>query len=74
MPRFDAIVSSFTVHAPVVVIGSAERRKGLSALIASGAADFVARDEEHCRHHARERKRVPPDHSPPLRMKRGTVE
>jgi signal transduction histidine kinase len=48
LPRFDAIVSSFTLHAPVVVIGSAERRKGLSALIASGAADFVARDEEHC--------------------------
>ncbi len=48
LPRFDAIVSSFTVHAPVVVIGSAERRKGLSALIASGAADFVARDEERC--------------------------
>ena len=48
MPRIDAIVSSFTLHAPVVVIGSAERRKGLSALIASGAADFVARDEERC--------------------------
>jgi len=47
-PRLDDIVSSFTVHAPVVVIGSAERRKGLSALIASGAADFVARDEERC--------------------------
>ena len=48
MPRLDAIVSSFTVHAPVVVIGPAERRKGLSALIASGAADFVARDDERC--------------------------
>jgi signal transduction histidine kinase len=48
MPRLDAIVTSFTVHAPVVVIGSAERREGLSALIASGAADSVARDEGSC--------------------------
>jgi len=48
LPRLDAIVTSFTVHAPVVVIGTAERREGLSELIASGAADFVARDEGSC--------------------------
>jgi len=48
LPRFDAIVTAFTVHAPVVVIGTAERREGLSELIASGAADFVARDEGSC--------------------------
>ena len=48
LPQLDAIVTSFTVHAPVVVIGTAERREGLSELIASGAADFVARDEGSC--------------------------
>lgn len=42
--RLDSIVTSFTIHAPVVVIGTAERRSGLSALIASGAADFVVRN------------------------------
>jgi len=47
-PRLDAIVTSLTVHAPVVVIGAAERREGLSALIASGAADFVTREEGSC--------------------------
>jgi signal transduction histidine kinase len=48
LPRLDAIVTSLTVHAPVVVIGAAERREGLSALIASGAADFVTREEGSC--------------------------
>lgn len=42
--RLDNIVTSLTVHAPVVVIGAEERRTGLSELIASGAADFVVRD------------------------------
>jgi signal transduction histidine kinase len=48
LPRLDAIVTSLTVHAPVVVIGAAERREGLSGLIASGAADFVTREEGSC--------------------------
>jgi signal transduction histidine kinase len=43
-PRLDAMVTSLAVHAPVVVIGTAERRKELTTLIASGAADYVARD------------------------------
>ena len=42
--RLDTIVTSLTIHAPVVVIGAAERRIGLAALIASGAADFVVRN------------------------------
>jgi signal transduction histidine kinase len=48
LPRLDAIVTSLTVHAPVVVIGAAERREGLSELIASGAADFVTREVGSC--------------------------
>ena len=43
-PRLDAMVTSLAVHAPVVVIGTAESRKELSTLIAAGAADYVARD------------------------------
>src|SRR5260370_22952265 len=44
VPRLDAVVSSLAVYAPVVVIGAAERRTELSALIDAGAADYVMRD------------------------------
>lgn len=44
MPRLDAVVTSLAVYAPVVVIGTAERRVELSALIDAGAADYVTRD------------------------------
>jgi signal transduction histidine kinase len=44
VPRLDAMVTSLAVYAPVVVIGTAERRAELSTLIATGAADYVARD------------------------------
>lgn len=44
MPRLDAVVSVLAVYAPVVVIGKAERRVELSALIDAGAADYVMRD------------------------------
>jgi len=43
-PPLNALVTSLAVYAPVVVIGAAERRKELTMLIASGAADYVARD------------------------------
>jgi signal transduction histidine kinase len=43
VPRLDAVVSALAVYAPVVVIGAPERREELSALVAAGAADFVAR-------------------------------
>src|SRR5229473_3763033 len=41
VPRLDAVVTSLAVYAPVVVIGTAERRVELSALIDAGAADYV---------------------------------
>jgi len=44
VPRLDAVVTSLAVYAPVVVIGTAERRVELSALIDAGAADYVTRD------------------------------
>ncbi len=44
VPRLDAVVTSLAVYAPVVVIGTAERRVELSALINAGAADYVMRD------------------------------
>jgi signal transduction histidine kinase len=43
-PRLDAVVSSLAAFAPVVVIGTAERRVELSALINAGAADYVMRN------------------------------
>src|SRR5260370_2392542 len=43
-PRLDAVVTSLAVYAPVVVIGAAEQRTELSALIDAGAADYVMRD------------------------------
>jgi len=45
-PRLDAAVTSLAVYAPVVVIGTAEQRVELSALIDAGAADYVMRDRE----------------------------
>jgi len=45
-PRLDAAVTSLAVYAPVVVIGTAEQRVELSALIDAGAADYVMRDGE----------------------------
>jgi len=44
MPRLDAVVSSLAIHAPVVVIGPAERQGEMAALVAAGAADYVTRD------------------------------
>ena len=44
VPRLDAVVTLLAVYAPVVVIGTAERRTELSALIDAGAADYVMRD------------------------------
>ena len=44
VPRLDAVVTSLAVYAPVVVIGTAERRAELSELISAGAADYVMRD------------------------------
>lgn len=42
-PRLDAVVSSLAIHAPVVVIGPAEREEELSVLVTAGVADYVAR-------------------------------
>ena len=44
VPRLEAVVTSLAVYAPVVVIGTAEHRVELSALIDAGAADYVMRD------------------------------
>ena len=44
VPRLDTVVTSLAMYAPVVVIGTAERRVELSALIDAGAADYVTRD------------------------------
>lgn len=42
-PTLEAEVAAMAVHAPVVVIGPAEKRGELAGLIESGAADFVER-------------------------------
>lgn len=39
----EAVVAPLAVHAPVVVIGTAEKRGELAGLIEAGAADFVER-------------------------------
>lgn len=39
----EAVVAPLAVHAPVVVIGPAEKRGELAGLIEAGAADFVVR-------------------------------
>ena len=44
VPPLYAVVTSLAVYAPVVVIGAAERREELSALIDAGVADYVMRD------------------------------
>src|SRR5260370_12604143 len=44
VPRLEAVVTSLAIYAPVVVIGTAEHRAELSALIDAGAADYVMRD------------------------------
>jgi signal transduction histidine kinase len=41
--RMESIVSAFAEYAPVVVIASASHERELSALVATGLADFVAR-------------------------------
>src|SRR5258708_7077458 len=41
VPRLEAVVTSLAVYAPVVVIGTAEHRAELSALIDAGAAGYV---------------------------------
>jgi signal transduction histidine kinase len=41
--RLDAVVSSLAIHAPVVVIGPAEREEELSVLVAAGVAEYVVR-------------------------------
>ena len=43
--RLEAVVTSLAIHAPVVVIGTAERRVELAALIDAGVADYVQRGE-----------------------------
>lgn len=42
-PSLDSVVAPLAVHAPVVVIGPAEKRSELAGLIEAGAADFVER-------------------------------
>ncbi len=42
-PSLEAVVAPLAVHAPVVVIGPAEKRAELAGLIEAGAADFVER-------------------------------
>src|SRR5580698_2613634 len=41
--RMEAIVSALAEYAPVIVIASASHEHELSALVATGLADFVAR-------------------------------
>jgi signal transduction histidine kinase len=45
VPRLDAVVTSLAIYAPVVVIGTAEKRAELAALIDAGVADYLKRDE-----------------------------
>jgi signal transduction histidine kinase len=44
----EAVVAPLAVHAPVVVIGPAEKRGELAGLIEAGAADFVERKGNAC--------------------------
>lgn len=44
VPLLGDVVTSLAVYAPVVVLGTAEERPELSALIDAGVADYVARD------------------------------
>ncbi len=45
----EAVVAPLAIHAPVVVIASAEKREELSGLIGADAVDFVAREGESLR-------------------------
>ncbi len=45
-PSLEAVVAPLAVHAPVVVIASADKREELSGLISVDAVDFVAREGE----------------------------
>jgi signal transduction histidine kinase len=45
----EAMVAPLAIHAPVVVIGSPEKREELSGLIDADAVDFVAREGESLR-------------------------
>lgn len=47
-PSLGAVVAPLAVHAPVVVIGTAEKRGELAGLIEAGAADFVERKGNAC--------------------------
>jgi signal transduction histidine kinase len=42
-PTLESVVAPLAVHAPVVVIGPAEKRGELAGLIEAGVADFVER-------------------------------
>jgi signal transduction histidine kinase len=46
-PGLNAVVTSLAVFAPVVVIGAADRRAELAALISAGATDYVAQDTNY---------------------------
>jgi signal transduction histidine kinase len=48
-PSLEAVVAPLAIHAPVVVIGSEEKREELSGLIDADAVDFVAREGESLR-------------------------
>jgi signal transduction histidine kinase len=48
-PSLEAMVAPLAIHAPVVVIGSPEKREELSGLIDADAVDFVAREGESLR-------------------------
>ena len=45
-PSLEAVVAPLAIHAPVVVIGPAEKRRELSGLIDAQAVDYVAREGE----------------------------
>jgi signal transduction histidine kinase len=47
-PSLQDVVAPLAVHAPVVVIGPAEKRIELAGLIEAGAADFVVRKTNAC--------------------------
>jgi len=42
-PSLEAVVAPLAIHAPVVVLGLAEKREQLAGLIAAGVTDFVER-------------------------------
>lgn len=48
-PSLKAVVAPLAIHAPVVVIGAAEKREELSGLIEEDTVDFVAREGQSLR-------------------------